>query len=265
MACHFPELMLLQNPTSGAEKVALPSLLSLSIWEADRRVQSDLQLPILSLTLERSLNIIINAQKKRKKKKKSCPPECLPARPGDTQSPNHCAAASFHPSRTTRSLVQDQTSSLRIIFTCLPPINPNPDAQATSSFICCCLRAAGFPRCTQAEHRGERRAVGSPADRILGIGNAGEFNKTCVKPLVCARAVSRGLGPHQEQGCVSIPGSVPPRAHSLAGEADRTARSQPAPLRTKRRGGDGHRMEKRHREETSGLRNVLSGLTTLEL
>lgn len=70
MACHFPELMLLQNPTSGAEKVALPSLLSLSIWEADRRVQSDLQLPILSLTLERSLNIIINAQKKRKKKKK---------------------------------------------------------------------------------------------------------------------------------------------------------------------------------------------------
>lgn len=80
MACHFPELMLLQNPTSGAEKVALPSLLSLSIWEADRRVQSDLQLPILSLTLERSLNIIINAQKKRKKKKKlstrmsPCPP-----------------------------------------------------------------------------------------------------------------------------------------------------------------------------------------------
>ena len=57
-----------QNPTSGAEKVAMPSLLSLSIWEADRRVQSDLQLPILSLTLERSLNIIINAQKKRKKK-----------------------------------------------------------------------------------------------------------------------------------------------------------------------------------------------------
>ena len=68
-----------QNPTSGAEKVALPSLFSLSIWEADRIVQSDLQLPILSLTLERSLNIIINAQKKRKKKKLStrmspCPP-----------------------------------------------------------------------------------------------------------------------------------------------------------------------------------------------
>lgn len=85
MACHFPELMLLQNPTSGAEKVSLPPLLSLSIWEADCRVQSSLQLPIFSLTLERSLNIIINAQKKREKRK-NCPPERLPDRPGDTQS-----------------------------------------------------------------------------------------------------------------------------------------------------------------------------------
>lgn len=79
MACHFPELMLLQNPTSGAEKVSLPSLLSLSIWETDCRVQSDLQLPILSLTLEHSLNIIINAQKKREKKKFAHQNVCLPA------------------------------------------------------------------------------------------------------------------------------------------------------------------------------------------
>ena len=164
---------------------------------------------------------------RKKEKKKSCPPECLPARPGDTQSPNHCAAASFRPSWTTHSCTRSDFLSEYNIHL-LTSHQPNPGAQATSSSICCCVCAAGFPRCTQAEHRGERRAVGSPADRILGIGNAGEFNTTHVKPLVCARAVSRGLGRHQEQGCVSIPGFVPPRAHSLAGEAGRTAGSQPA-------------------------------------
>ena len=111
----------------------------------------------------------------------------------------------------------------------LPSTDPN--AQATSSFICRSLWVAGCPHCTQVEHRGARRAVGSPADRPLGIGTAGEFYKTRVKPLACARAVSRGPGCHQERGCVSLPGPVPPRAHSPAGAADRPAGGQPA-LRT---------------------------------
>ena len=120
-------------------------------------------------------------------------PECLPARPGDTQSPNHCAAASFRPSWTTHSCTRSDFLSEYNIHL-LTSHQPNPGAQATSSSICCCVCAAGFPRCTQAEHRGERRAVGSPADRILGIGNAGEFNKTHVKPLVCDSLLSRMIG-----------------------------------------------------------------------
>ena len=113
-----------QNPTSGAEKVALPSLFSLSIWEADRIVQSDLQLPILSLTLERSLNIIINAQKKRKKKKVVHQNVSLPAQETRRAQTTVLQPRSAPPGRHT--LVQDQTSSLSIIFTCSPPINPTP-------------------------------------------------------------------------------------------------------------------------------------------
>ena len=90
--------MLLQNPSSGAQKVSVPSLLSLSIWETDHRVQSDPQLPVLSLTLEHSFNIIIDAQEKRERENKVPQNVSLPAQ--ETCRANRCAAASSHPSWT---------------------------------------------------------------------------------------------------------------------------------------------------------------------
>ena len=243
MARHFPELMLLQNPSSGAQSLHA-SLLSLSIWETDHRVQSDPQLPVLSLTLEHSFNIIIDAQEKGERKKKSTRMSPCP--------PRRHAEQTFvpQPRPTPPGRHPDPDEVRPPLWIQYPPAHlpsTDPDAQATSSFICRSLWAAGCPRCTQVEHRA-RRAVGSQADRPLGIGTAGEFYKTHVKPLACARAVSRGPGRHQEQGCVSLPGPVPreltaqqgrqtgPReASQLSGRAERWRR---APHTETVQGGD---------------------------
>lgn len=202
-------------------------------------------------------------RKKEKKKKLSTRMSPCPPRRHAEPKPLCCSLVPPLPDDTLSCTRSDFLSEYNIHLLA----SQQPQPRRAGDFLFHLLLSACCWLSPLHTSRTPRRAEGCgvPGRQDPWDRNAGEFNKTCVKPLVCARAVSRGLGPHQEQGCVSIPGSVPPRAHSLAGEADRTAGSQPAPLRTKRRGGDGHRMEKRHREETSGLRNVLSGLTTLEL
>lgn len=263
MACHFPELMLLQNPSSGAQKVSLPSLLSLSIWETDRRVQSDPQLPILSLTLEHSFNIIIDAQKKREKKKKMSTrmSPCLPRRHAEPKP----LCRSLVPPLLDGTLTctrSDFPSGYNIHLLTSHP----PEPRRAGDFLFHLLLSVGGWLSPLHTSRTQRRAEGCgvPGGRAPRDQNCWRIlQNTREVPGMCSGSVP-GTGTLSRARLCASPWVCAPES-SQPSRGGRQARRRPASSQDEQRGGDGPRTQKRCRVEPSGVLKALSDLTTLEL